>query len=489
MTRILVCFLLSATLTSIFVAPVAMGRDFILTIGGGYSPTGNQASLEKNVLLFRRVLESQNVQPFRSDTFFADGDDPKADLQVIDADTVPKPNRLMAEFFGDQQDLGLSYRNHEVPNVKGESKPDSIRRYFKEVKRELKPGDRLLIYVTAHGQRSRQRDQPYNTSIAMWDNSSIEMEDFAKLLDTLPEKVDVVFVMVQCYTGGFSHLMFRGGDPEKGLSPQRRVGFYATVHDRPAAGCTPEADETDYEEYSTYFWAALSGVDRAGNKIDVPDYDNDGKVSYEEAHAYTILNADTIDLPVKTSGEYLSLVSRFATDKDNKNLLKNDEPFSVVLKYANPVQKAILNGLSNQLDLNGEDRLIDAWRLSRPQRRRGRSRPANESDPLRQKIAVDIKARWPELANVLNPKAIELITSEQDQFVSAIQQHPRFARYMELKKGEESKLSEQHQQVKYERFLRVADNVMMAENLRRIDKPKELAQYEAIVAAERQTLK
>ena len=31
-------------------------RNFVLTIGGGYSPSGNQVSLEKNVLLFNIVL-------------------------------------------------------------------------------------------------------------------------------------------------------------------------------------------------------------------------------------------------------------------------------------------------------------------------------------------------------------------------------------------------------------------------------------------------
>ncbi len=470
-------------------AKTAWSRDFILTIGGGYAPSGNQASLEKNVLLFRRVLKSQSIEPYRSDTFFADGDDPKFDLQVIDAESIPKANQLMAEFFGSRRDLGLNYRNHEIPDVLGPSKPDAIRRWFKDIKDQFNAGDRLLIYVTAHGQRSRQRDKEYNTSIAMWDNTSLQMEEFAKLLDSLRDDIDVVFVMVQCYTGGFSHLMFRGGDPEKGLSPQRRVGFFATVHDRPAAGCTPEADETNYAEYSTYFWSALSGVDRSGEPIEVPDYDRDGKVSFQEAHAYTILNSDTIDLPVETSGEYLSVTSRFANDKDGETLLKNDEQYSVVLQYASVVQKTILEGLSKQLNLQGEERLVDAWRASRPQRRRGRSRVPNESDPIGEKIANDLKTRWPELANVLNPKSIELVTRENEEFIHEVEQHPQYARYLELKSREELAMNEQNNQVKYERFLRTSDNVLLAENLRRLGKTKEVAEYEAIVAAESKTLK
>ncbi|TWU34591.1 hypothetical protein Q31b_55460 [Novipirellula aureliae] len=464
-------------------------RDFVLVIGGGYSPSGNQASLEKNVLLFRRSIEAHGLKPFRSDTFFSDGDDPLHDLQVIDADSIPKPNRLMAEFFGSQEDLGLSYRNHQISDVRGPSKPDSIRNWFQEIKGQIQAGDRLLVYVTAHGQRSRQRDRPYNTSIAMWDNSSIEMDEFATLLDGLPDEIHVVLVMVQCYTGGFSHLMFRGGDPKQGLSPQRRVGFYATVHDRPAAGCTPDADETNYAEYSTYFWAALSGVDRAGNPIERPDYDGDDRVSFEEAHAYTILNADTIDLPVKTSGEYLSIVSRYATDdEDDKHLLKDDEPYSVVLEYASPVQRQVLEGLSEQLGLRGDDRSVDAMQATRPQRRRGRGRPTNESGSLRERIARDLITRWPELANLMNPKSIELVTTQQDLFVNAVEQHPEYTRYADLQSRESSSINATNLRVKYERFLRVVGNVIMAENLRRLDKPKELAEYLAIVVAERKGL-
>ena len=37
---------------------------------------------------------------FEHDIFFADGNDAGKDLQVMDRDSVPEPNRMMAEFFG-----------------------------------------------------------------------------------------------------------------------------------------------------------------------------------------------------------------------------------------------------------------------------------------------------------------------------------------------------------------------------------------------------
>ena len=186
---------------------------------------------------------------------------------VHDVDSVPEANRLMAQLFGSTKSLGLTYRDHEIQKISGAFNPANIRDWFRDVGSQLHAGDRLIIYVTAHGYRSRDSRKPYETSIAMWNNSSLRMSEFAKLLDQMDPAVDVAMIMVQCYTGGFARLIYQGGDPDKGLSPQRRVGFYATVHDRPAAGCTPDVNEANYQEYSTYFMAAFLGLDRSGKPI------------------------------------------------------------------------------------------------------------------------------------------------------------------------------------------------------------------------------
>ena len=65
------------------------------------------------------------------------------------------------------------------------------------------------------------------------------MKDFATMLDRIDESVPVVVVMVQCYSGGFADIAFEGGDRKKGATDRNRCGFFATVHTRPAAGCTP----------------------------------------------------------------------------------------------------------------------------------------------------------------------------------------------------------------------------------------------------------
>ena len=473
------------------VGDLVSAEDHLLTIGGGYSPSGNQASLERNVLFFQRLLKEQGMEQVQHDIFFADGTAAGADLQVMDRPSVPEANRLMAEFFGSEKNLGLTYRNHQVPQVQGGTSPENIRNWFKNTGKNLKDGDRLLIYVTAHGNSSSNRRNEHDTTIATWNNKSIKMTEFVKLLDQLPKGVKVIAVMVQCHAGGFARFMFNGGDPEQGLSKQRRIGFFATVHDRPAAGCTPEIDEASYVEYSSFFWAALGGRDRSGQEISIPDYDQNGMVSFDEAHAYVILTADTIDLPVKTSGEFLTVHSKFGEGEDR--LLTNDESYDMVLELATPSQQAILEGLSKQLELSGAQRIVDAWKATQsrrgPGRNRSGSRGESQSSQLRGKIASDVKRRWPALANVLNPLAIELMTTRSEEFVEAIEDHPDYQRYRKLILESRTTLSAEKRKVKYDRFLRTVDNVIMAENLRRMNDPAKIDQYDSLLKAEAGTLR
>src|SRR5438128_735387 len=85
----------------------AQARDFFLTIGGGHSRESNQASLEKNVLFYQRLLSEQHVPAEQQFIYFAAGLANEKNVQTKDVDSLPKANRLMAEFFGTQSDLGL----------------------------------------------------------------------------------------------------------------------------------------------------------------------------------------------------------------------------------------------------------------------------------------------------------------------------------------------------------------------------------------------
>ena len=55
-----------------FLTGTAEARDYFLTVGGGYSPTGNQVSLEKNVQFFERLLDEHGLAAASNDVYFSD---------------------------------------------------------------------------------------------------------------------------------------------------------------------------------------------------------------------------------------------------------------------------------------------------------------------------------------------------------------------------------------------------------------------------------
>ena len=73
--------------------------------------------------------------------------------------------------------------------------------------------------------------------------------------------------------------------------------------------------------------------------------------------------------------------------------------------------------------------------------------------------------------------------------MAAIEEHPKYESYRELNLAAKSTLSEQKRKVKFDRFLRTADNVIMAENLKRMKDKKKFEQFQALVESEGRTLK
>src|SRR4029079_16388230 len=96
--------------------------DYFLTIGGGYNRTGNQASTEANVVFFRQILGEKHQRPRRHDIYFADGDDPAADLQ-IGAGKPAKSDSPATDFLASlhrrRGQVNVAYRNHRVAEIAG----------------------------------------------------------------------------------------------------------------------------------------------------------------------------------------------------------------------------------------------------------------------------------------------------------------------------------------------------------------------------------
>lgn len=320
-------------LTLAFWSNALKAEDYFLTIGGGYTPQQNQASLEANVLFFQKLLSEEHATGFQHRVFFADGLNDQADLQVLSA--ARPSTEPLKELIGRLHRRGppgfagrsVEYRNHQVPNVAGANSPTLIHEAISEIAGKAKKGDRLLIYVTAHGGEGPD-DDPRNTTISCWNKESITREEFTRWLEEVPDTVPVIMVMAQCYCGGFADTIFETDGEREKFASKPRVGFFAQQHNLPAAGCRPDIEHD--QEFSSYFWGTIAGQSRNGEPITGADINGDSRISFDEAFANAVIIGDTIDIPLKTSDVLLHRFSRIPDyvllrDRSRRNRSANTE--------------------------------------------------------------------------------------------------------------------------------------------------------------------
>jgi hypothetical protein len=185
-----------------------------------------------------------------------------------------------------------------------------------------------------------------------------------------------------------------------------------------AAGCTPDINEADYQDFTGYFMGALSGRDRLGNAVNGADYDGDGRVSMDEAFCYALIHDPTIDVPVCTS-------DAFVRDREP---LSDDQVFQTrftrVRSWATPAQRAALDalaagekaqpGVSLAADQGSQPPDIDLARLCRqittggPTARRAAEmramwRAQSAYDSLHETLRSRLLNRWPALKSPDDP--------------------------------------------------------------------------------------
>jgi hypothetical protein len=303
--------------------------------------------------------------------------------------------------------------------------------------------------------------------------------------------------MVQCYSGGFANCIFNEEDPKKGVSAANRCGFYATVHNRPAAGCTPDVDEENYQEYSSSFWAAMCGHSRTGQPIEPRDCNSDGCISFAEAHGYAVMTANTIDIPVKTSDAFLRAFSKTKADRI-PDLVTPDAPYETIESLASALNRAVLAGLSQTLDLSGTERTKAARELAaqlekeRGQVNQEKKKLQGEHQRARNAIGEMLKLRWPELANPWNPQVADELRRDGVDIVAAIEGHARYSEFArlhdEIAEHSTRALDLERRWVKCQRFLRLVESVALAANLPRVATRDIQDRYQALLANEADTL-
>ena len=458
-----------------------------LIIGGGPEPQANQVAIENHVRYLLRLLPGGS----HTTVLFADGD-PKAKTVLFErkAREMPAAEKILTLLLQGPESwrpATLQFRAPSLARIDGPAKKAPIEGAFDRLKNAAS-ADPLLLYFAGHGSPGREKDLE-NNNFDLW-GEQLCVRDLARNIAGLPTNRPLAIVMVQCYSGAFGNLLFRDGDPAGEAVDRDIAGFFATVKEKMAAGCTPAVDERDYQDFSTHFFAALSGKDRVGRAVSGADYNRDGRVGMDEAFCYTLVHNATIDIPVCTSDVFLR---RFITTPDSE-IFKTT--YAKVREWGTPAQKAVLDELSVSLGLTGDDRLQKAWAKFQDQSA-GRQLAARLNSTRRgfmvhrEEERNTLFARWPDLKD---PQS-RAFAAAKSEALPWVRRRAEEGNYKGLLGAEKRLIDEEDEAYRRElaeakqiRFVRLAKTVILSRLMRESEDETLKRRFEKLVAAEQRSL-
>ena len=276
--------------------------DEAILVGGGYSAHRSEAQIELNAGWIREVLERAGLPVT---LYYTDGDAPGADVQtLLGPDAPPTPLEPLARAFGELRAERTRWRDHALEGVAGPTSREALEPALAaDLARADAAGEPVLLVYNGHGAQSPTAS-PADVGLELWNGTDMRAGELHALLEGHGSPVRWVFT--QCYSGGFHRLAYRDPDAGLALADGTRCGFTAESAYRLAEGCSASVETDDYRDYSTFFFAALDGEDRAGEALyEDPDADGDGAVAPREAHLYALEHAWSSDLSRSTSEDYL----------------------------------------------------------------------------------------------------------------------------------------------------------------------------------------
>ena len=320
-------------------AAVASSELHPLLINGGGRPEENFRSHVLHLEELVQLLDQVGVPPERIGVLASDGNHPAPDVARRGQDP---PDFWLLDGTGLQEWLQepISYENTKLPGLALQpATRSSIRRWFRDASRRLRPGDTVFLYVTDHG-KDDPRD-PRKNHITLWgQRESLTVRQLAAELERLPAGVRVVTLMSQCFSGGFAHLL--DVRARRQLPSGAACGYFASTEDRPAFGCYPEASRSDRSGHSFAMFDALKATG-----------------SLHAAHAETLVHDQTPDVPLRTSDALLSeLLRRAAHAEDQDELLLTEKLLAIARRLPDIAELALVDRIARAFGL-GSPRTLD----------------------------------------------------------------------------------------------------------------------------------
>lgn len=438
-----------------------------LVVGGGALPELNQVSLEADVREMVEFLGGKGRVLFG-------GGPGSSSVQVLSSREDQDVLFLeLGMFFAPRGGRDSTYRR-VMDGVHGVADRDEVLRTLSELMRG--PAEKPLTVISTHGDRG---ETPRENYVLLWGDTKLSAQELAEFFDREGKGKEPRVVVTGCYSGGFSEIIFRGGQGKNGPALEIRCGLFASTADRVSSGCDPNPIRRQHEGYIPHFVRALQGKDRNDQPLaeEAIDFDGDGRISLLDAHTRVRIASGSLDVPTTTSERWLRAVSKAV---DTPGELGQD-----------PHEEAVIRALT-QVSLLPKDpiHVRDLAKSVREKIRLAETALA-ESDEAEamafRKAASDLLNRWPVLNDPWHPDFPALFASERNQIQSHLTLSPSYQAYLAVYalRDQRAMTLERFflQSAKLFRLERAQENLMAMRRLEKL-KPEERKIFEQLRACE-----
>lgn len=465
----------------------AFATDHVWVVGGGPTLAESQAQIEFNVKWMLNILR-EPAGARHLHVYFTDGLAPGKDVRLWSPLPDTKVNlQPLARAFGAEALNGERYRNNNVAGVDGSTQAARLTSKLTQEFSALRPGDRALFIYNGHG--SYDEADRANNALRLWGDTRMSVYDLYRLMALIPPSVPVRFLFAQCFSGAFERLVHPDAADVLALDEGNRCGFFSEADDREAEGCSASINTDDYRDYTTYFFAALSG--RTRNQVPigtVPDWDEDGVLSLYDAHLYTLATAYNADLPRSTSEVFLERWQPWYL-RWSPTRAETDNPYSRIA-----AQVATALGLTGEADgiltEARRRRAHDQQELQEQQREHASLR--DEIKELQSSLQRRVGARWPETLHPYTKNFLEFLTRDLDAAQDFLIADPTFRalsekqdRYFQL---DVEMLDTERRLTQLDKLVRLRRLARLRDQFERFASAADRRAYQRLLACEQQPL-
>lgn len=457
----------------------ASAADRLLLIGGGPNPEDSQVSIELNVAWIQELMSHYNFSSER--LLFTAGNDNNAIKDISENLTSPEISGTwhpLARLMGQQNDAAVHFRHNNLTSVDGSTHATNFKHTLNSEVASLGKNDSLLVVYQGHG--GRNSSNPLENTLKLWGDTPVDALTFNTILSQRRPGTTVRSILPQCFSGGFAHT------PEQnaGYASHDRLtcGFYSVPPNRESEGCTRSVDDRDYRDYSSYFFAALTGTTRQGDSARLATK----TPTLLDAHHWAYIHAWSSDLPFSSSEHFLQQwVPWYLRWTSIWSVPKNDRYFEIAMKMAQTldIDFTTFSELSHtsgsafkryHQDLEGIDHVL--------------AEISGEKAQLRGKLSKKLEHHFPEVFFPYSNVWLSMKPSQKRRIVNWIESQENYPELVRLQnrieKLQQQRLDTRRKAAMYFRILHMLKLAIYKEQLFRFGSDSDIRQYQALLRCE-----